>query len=93
MKNTIEVTSSNGSLTVDRASGVVIKCRMEENGEGIDKILRFNLEEFCGTYCYPKNQIPHTIDILDLGYWHKHFKKEEYEEPADDWRKEFRLNR
>ncbi len=88
----INIRSSNGTLTADTITGDVIKCDMD--GEGIDAIKKFDLEEFCKHYGYSKETMPIDIDILDLGYWYVSIKGIlEYEEPAHDWREEFKVLR
>lgn len=74
----ITVISSNGQIEID-LTGNVLSCQMNEDGEGIDKITRFDLAEYHQTY---GPDIPQTIDILDLGYW----SGDIYESPAYDWR-------
>lgn len=86
---TFSVSSSNGCLTASAKTGRVISCELNKDGEGIDQIQRFDVEEW--RKAYPGENIAgHSIDILDLGYWDKSGK---YEEPEKDWRKEFRKER
>lgn len=76
------VHSSNGELKVNSKTGKVIKCDMSTDGEGIDQIERFDIEEYKKFW---NAEITDDIDILNLGYW---TKDGQYEEPADDWRKD-----
>ncbi len=80
------VNSSNGHLKVDKQTGSVMQCIMD--GEGIDKIKRFDLQEW--KKYYPDKELPDSIDILDLGYWNKDGS---YEEPVYDWRNEVKQMR
>lgn len=76
---TIIVISSNGELIVDATTGDVIECNLFPNGEAIDEIKRFDLEEYKDYY----GEIHERIDILNLGYWMGCIY-----EPADfDWRR------
>ena len=78
------VSSSNGELIVDAETGKVIECDMSTDGEGIDKIAKFDVVEWKNTYAQG-NLV--SCDILDLGYWKKDGK---YEPPTEDWREDFR---
>lgn len=80
------VTSSNGTLTVDAISGKVIKCSMNKGGTDIDKIVRFNVDEWKNHYVQG-NMKGLTIDILDLGDWDK---EGNYNAPESSWREDFR---
>lgn len=88
----LTIRSSNGELIANPESGHVISCKMEDDGEGLDKIIRFDLEEFKKHYNYTQESLPISIDILDLGYWYESIDDiVKYEEPAHEWRKEFRI--
>ncbi len=78
------VSSSNGSLEVNRETGEVIECFLSDGGEGIDQIAKFDLDEWKKRY---ETELPDSIDILDLGYWQKDGK---YESPEKSWRLEHR---
>lgn len=79
MNKSIEVTGTYGTLTVDRADGLVTD--YEPAWEDDYKIItRVNLDEWRQRYhaepCGP-------LDILDLGYW---TDQGYYEPPDEDWR-------
>src|SRR5262245_58665451 len=78
----IRIRSSNGMLLANLEDGTVIHCAMDEDGEGIDQIRRFNLIEQM-QYRNQRLYETESYDILDFGYWTKDGK---YEPPADDWR-------
>jgi hypothetical protein len=63
---------------------------MNDDGADIDKITRFDVEEFCNHYGYTKENMPESIDILDLGYDFKHNDSTQYEEPDKHWREELK---
>lgn len=94
---TFTINSSNGILTADCKTGQVLTCSLFENGDPhIQLIDEFNIDEW--TKYYEREQMPQSIDILDLGYWY--FKGEInkkvqkilgnrgtlYENPCFDWR-------
>lgn len=85
---TINVFSSNGSLTVSKETGEVIECFQDKDATPINDIARFDLEEF--RRAYPNEAIPDNIDILDLGFW---TITGAYEGPETEWRAEFQRHR
>jgi hypothetical protein len=87
MRKTFIVVSSEGALTVHRDTGAVIG-RVTESGAGIADIVRFDLSEWHTTY--KGEQLPESVDILDLGFWTVSGR---YEPPVEDWREEFRAQR
>jgi hypothetical protein len=77
--NTFQVYGSHGDLTVSSASGRVLA--YEPIGDGEYRTIAFiNIAEWRQTY---PGEVPHHIDILDLGYW---TQEGEYAPPAADWR-------
>ena len=81
-KEFLLVESSHGTLVVDRTDGVVIRELSTYDGDELKDIVRFDLEEYKR---YWKEEVPKSLDILNLGYW---IIGGAYEEPAHDWRKE-----
>lgn len=61
---------------------------MNNEGEGIDEIARFDVAEFRKHYGYSESKRLPDIDILDIGYW---TNTGQYEEPEADYRKEIQL--
>lgn len=75
----IAVNSSHGVVTIDKNGYIVEGDLIEYN------IKRFDVEEY--KKHYNVDQLPSTIDILDLGYWYDEI---EYVEPDHQWRKEIK---
>lgn len=93
----ITVRSSNGELSVEATTGEVIHCELYEDGDkAITEIRLFDIQEY--KLFYALDEVPASIDILDLGYWYgpphngyfalqaMGFKGRRYEEPDTDWR-------
>jgi hypothetical protein len=74
-----QVYGSHGDLTVASASGRVLAYEPISDGE-YRHIAFFNIAEWRQTY---PGEVPHQIDILDIGYW---TKEGEYAPPVADWR-------
>lgn len=87
--NTVYIGSSHGEFSADATTGKVIKKEIYEGSETepVNFIDKFDIEEY--KKHYNTTTPPEYIDILDLGYW---LENGAYEEPAHDWRKEFRKN-
>lgn len=83
---TFTVYSSNGTLEVEIETGFVQKCSMEEDGEDIDLIERFDLYEY-QDYYKEVLKASDSIDILELGYWHRLDGRLLYEPADEDWRR------
>lgn len=84
--DSILVLSSHGELLMHPFTGCLVGSRMfEDADEDFPRIIAFDLEEYRNRY---GNNLPATIDILDLGYWHVEPNgKQSYEPPVADWRK------
>lgn len=92
MEKLFDVISSGGIIRVRKSSGVVVEVLLEKDDDpdyqNLKEITRFDMKEW--HEAYPKEEVPDTVDILDLGYW---MKNNQYETPVYDWRAEFRKHR
>lgn len=75
------VYSSHGELTVDAATGDVIKC---DGNDYIADIKRFDLEEH-KRFNSITEMTQADVDILDFAYWNKDGS---YDTAEDSWRAE-----
>ncbi len=83
MSKTFRVFSSNGSLEADIITGNVVDCQLDKDGEGIDMIERFDVNEY--KKYYGLVAMDEEADILDLGSWNKDGS---YSPPEMDFRKD-----
>ena len=86
------VNSSNGRVTIDALTGVVLEIELCDDGD-LPDIVHFDLDEYYQTYPDERREVMRAYDILDLGYT---YVSETgivcYETPAYDWRKDFAKN-
>lgn len=82
---TLIVTSSNGTLEVNKVTGKILHRDITEPGNGLEEITQFDLGEWVKEY---EKEVPDELDILDLGYWYRVPEEfdERYEFPVEDWR-------
>lgn len=80
----IDIRSSVGDLVANEF-GYVVKAHEAWN-EDIDTPILFDFEEYRQHY---NEEVPDSVDILDLGYLSQEIK---YESPAEDWREEIKKN-
>jgi len=78
----LEVRSSNGEIIADSKTGKVKSVEVYGKQKNyIEDIDRFDLDEY--KKYHNTDEIPLSIDILDLGYWNK---DNTYDEPEHSWR-------
>lgn len=81
------ITSSSGELIANKITGEVFQSEIYPRGDpSIKNIKTFDIEEY--KRYYEVNEMPESVDILDLGYDYEIDGKLAYEEPAHHWRKE-----
>ena len=93
MLNTTTIHSSHGEIKINNQTGKVLSIDVnctKDCDTCINGIKKFDLKEYCEYYS--TLTVPDNADILDFGYWKKVEGKKAlvYEEPAHDWRKEWR---
>lgn len=74
---TFEIASSNGTLTAFAETGEVLSCECDEGNE-LAEIRAFDVREYKKNH----NEIPDSIDILNLGFWYDRDGNLAYEKAA-----------
>ena len=87
------ISSSNGTVTIDAMTGVVLEVDILDDCE-LPDITHFDLDEYYQTYPEENREDVRNYDILDLGYTYvSETGVPCYEYPAHDWRDEYAKER
>jgi hypothetical protein len=86
-QETFEIYSSEGSITCDKATGIVLErsYKLNEKSPHLASIIKADIKEFL-TY-WKLEELYSSIDILDIGTWHKDGS---YTAAEEDWRNEIK---
>lgn len=96
--NTFIITSSCGTIVASVSDGVVVTIDTSNDPQPdkeFKSIQKMDIEEYKKYYGKPIKK-GDSVDILDIGYWHKrkfNGEQNEYEPACKDWRDEVKLLR